>query len=130
MNLVAFKGQIISKALLVSSDSPQKRRNDSFLLLQHIMNSIVRFLGEFEDTKKSFRKYLTFNLDIIYSRPTLLHTQRREEICAVKTSSFCKKKACGFLQYTKGQSISKCSFDVFKSPPKNQQFFKDFCPSL
>ena len=29
----------------------------------------------------------------------------------------------------KGQLISKCPFDVFKSPPKPMIFCKDFCPS-
>ena len=34
------------------------------------------------------------------------------------------------LLLSKGQSISKCTFGVFKSPKKQQSFFQDFCPSL
>ena len=49
------KGQIILKGLLVSSDSPKKRMNK---LLHR------RFLGEFEDTKKSFQNYLTFGINV------------------------------------------------------------------
>ena len=52
------KGQIISKGLLVSSNSPKKRTNE--FIFTTMMNSFVRILGEFEDTKKSFRNYLTF----------------------------------------------------------------------
>jgi hypothetical protein len=53
------KGQIISKGLLVSSNSPKKRTNK--FVFTTTMNSFVRFLGEFEDTKKFFRNYLTFS---------------------------------------------------------------------
>ena len=53
------KGQIMSKGLLVSSNSPKKRTNE--FVFTTMKNSFVRFLGEFEDTKKSFRNYLTFN---------------------------------------------------------------------
>ena len=53
------KDQIISKGLLVSSNSPKKRTNE--FVFTTTTNSFVRFLGEFEDTKKSFRNYLTFN---------------------------------------------------------------------
>jgi hypothetical protein len=52
------KGQIISKGLLVSLNSPIKRTNK--FAFTTTTNSLVRFLGEFEDTKKSFRNYLTF----------------------------------------------------------------------
>jgi hypothetical protein len=51
-----FKGQIISKRLLVSSDSSKKR------LTVLKTNLFVRFLEESEDTKKSFRNYLTFRI--------------------------------------------------------------------
>ena len=47
LNSFTSKGQIISKGLLVSSNSP---------------NSFVSFLGEFKDTKKSFRNYLIFTI--------------------------------------------------------------------
>ena len=49
-DLVSTKGQIISKRFSVSSDSFKKRTKELF----------VRFLEESEDTKKSFRNYLTF----------------------------------------------------------------------
>ena len=57
--LKLLKGQIISKGLLVSSNSLKKRTNE--FVFTTTTNSFVRFLGEFEDTKKSFRNYLTFN---------------------------------------------------------------------
>ena len=50
-----FKGQIISKGLLVSSNSPKKR------IFTTTMNSFIHFLGEFKDTKKFFRNYLAFS---------------------------------------------------------------------
>ena len=52
------KGQIISKAHLVSSNSPKKWTNE--FVFTTMMNLFVRFLGEFEVIKKSFRIYLTF----------------------------------------------------------------------
>ena len=57
------KGQIISRGLLVSSNSPKKRTNEFVFTIT--TNSFVRFLGEFEDTKKSFRNYLTFTIAMI-----------------------------------------------------------------
>ena len=56
--LLCTKGQIISKGLLVSSNSPKKQTNE--FVFTTTTNSFVRFLGKFEDTKKSFRNYLTF----------------------------------------------------------------------
>ena len=52
------KGQMISKALLVSSNSPKKRKNE--FVFTTTTNSFVFWGGEFEDTKKSFRNHLTF----------------------------------------------------------------------
>ena len=52
------KGQIISKVLLASSNSPKKRLNE--FVFNTMTNSFVCFLGEFQDPKKSFRNYLTF----------------------------------------------------------------------
>ena len=46
------KGQIISKGLLVFSNSPKKRTNEFDFTTT--MNSFILFLGDFEDTKKSF----------------------------------------------------------------------------
>ena len=46
------KGQMISKGLLVSSNSLKKRTNE--FVFTTTTNLFVRFLGEFEDTKKSF----------------------------------------------------------------------------
>ena len=58
----ATKGQIISKRLLVSSDSSKKRKNKFvfFCLTQLKKNLFVRFLEESEDTKTSFRNHLIF----------------------------------------------------------------------
>ena len=56
--LLFLKGQIISKGLLVSSNSPKNQRNE--FVFTSTTNSLVRFLGEFEYTKKSFLNYLTF----------------------------------------------------------------------
>ena len=52
------KGQIISKGLLVSTNSPKKWTNK--FVFTTTTNLFVRFLGEFEDTKKSLRNFLTF----------------------------------------------------------------------
>ena len=55
---VSSKGQIISKGLLVSSNSPKEWINK--FVSTTTRNSFICFFGEFEDTKKSFRNYLTF----------------------------------------------------------------------
>ena len=57
--ILLTKGQIISKGLLVSSNSPKKQTNK--FVFTTTTNSFVHFLGEFKDTKKSFRNYLTFS---------------------------------------------------------------------
>ena len=49
---ILTKGQIISKRPLICSNSPKKRTNE--FIFTTTTNSFVRFLGEFEDTKKSF----------------------------------------------------------------------------
>ena len=54
--MILVKGEIILKQLLVSSDSSKKYLPNS----TKKTNLIVRFLEESEDTKKSFRNYLTF----------------------------------------------------------------------
>ena len=59
---VILKGQIISKGLLVSSNSPKKQTNE--FVFTTTTNLFVCFLGEFEDIKKSFRNYLTFSRTI------------------------------------------------------------------
>ena len=58
------KGQIISKLLLVSSDSSKKQTNEFVFFCLTVLktNLFVRFLEESEDTKKPFRNYLTFSL--------------------------------------------------------------------
>ena len=48
----ATKGQIISKGLLVSSNFPKKQMKE--FVFTTMTNSFVRFMGEFEDIKKSF----------------------------------------------------------------------------
>ena len=55
-----FQGQMISKGLLVSSNFPQKRMNE--FVFTAMTSLFVCFLGEFEDTKNSFRNYLTFSV--------------------------------------------------------------------
>ena len=64
-----IKVQIILKGLLVSSNSP-KKRTDKFVFTT-TTNSFLRFLGEFEDTKKSFQNYLAFICLIDKSQPNL-----------------------------------------------------------
>ena len=54
------KGKIISKRLLLSSDSSKKRTNKFFCLTVLKTNLFFCFLEGSEDTKKSFRNYLTF----------------------------------------------------------------------
>ena len=73
------KGQIISERLLVSSDSSRKQTNKFgfFFLTVLKTNLFVRFLEEFEDTKKSFWNYLTFS-------------ELKKQI--VKPNYFCKLK--------------------------------------
>ena len=47
------KGQMISKGLLVSSNSPKKRTNEFVVVVK--TNLFVCFLGEFEETKSPFQ---------------------------------------------------------------------------
>ena len=55
-NLRATKGQVISKQLLISSDSSKKRTNKLVFFCLTVLktNLFVRFLEESEGTKKSF----------------------------------------------------------------------------
>ena len=72
MRTKVCKGQIISKGLLVSTNSPKKQMNE--FVFTSTKNSFVRFLGEFEDTKKSFRNYLTFTRMAKFTRVlSILH---------------------------------------------------------
>ena len=59
------KGQIISKGLLVSRILPINERRNSFLQIGQIRTFV--FLGEFEETKKSFQNYPTFRMAAGYS---------------------------------------------------------------
>ena len=43
---------------MISSNLPETEQMNSFQIVK--MNLFVRFLGEFEDTKKPFRNFLTF----------------------------------------------------------------------
>ena len=54
---------------MVSTNSPKKQANKFFFTTT--MNLFVRFLGEFEDTKKPFQNYLTFS-DISEIQPALI----------------------------------------------------------
>ena len=51
------KGQLISKGLFGIHNSPKKRMKkfDSTTMVSQIEMFFVRFLGEFEDIKKTFR---------------------------------------------------------------------------
>ena len=64
LNSLTAKRQIISKGLLVSSNSPKKRMNK--FVFTTTTNLFVRFLGEFEDIKKSFQNYLTSKYENIF----------------------------------------------------------------
>ncbi len=66
LSIINAKAQIFSKRLLVSSDSSKKRTNKFAFTTMRLV--FVRFLEEIEDTKKTFRNNLTFNLWSIYSK--------------------------------------------------------------
>ena len=57
------KGQIILKRLLLSLDSSKLRTNEFRFFCRTVLktNLFICFLEESEDTKKSFRNYLTFS---------------------------------------------------------------------
>ena len=52
------------------------------------MNSFVRFLGEFEDTKKSFWNYLTF------FAKNITHSEQRD--CLIEFTAYIKSKMTAF----------------------------------
>ena len=54
------KGQIISKGLLVSSNSPKKRTNER-IHCSSINEFVPSFFGRIRGYQKSFRNYLTFS---------------------------------------------------------------------
>ena len=57
-NSKLYKGQLISKANCQAVNSSKKRMSEFvFTAMQHVF---VRFLEEIEDTKITFRNYLTF----------------------------------------------------------------------
>ena len=61
--ILIFKGQLISKYLFGIFNSPKKRMkkfNFTTMIPQVDLFSFV-FLEEIEDTKKTFRNYLTFS---------------------------------------------------------------------
>ena len=124
------KGQIISKRLLVSSDSSRKQTNKFgfFFLTVLKTNLFVRFLEEFEDTKKSFWNYLTFS-------------ELKKQI--VKPNYFCKlklkisaKTKYKLLNLNEGMTFwlkTSCwSFERISSKTryvhiKNCQFYQSLC---
>ena len=67
------KGQLISKANFQAVNSSEKQTNEFvFTTMQHVF---VRFLEEIEDTKNTFRNYLTFkNVSKIYSKVQVLNS--------------------------------------------------------
>ena len=62
LTLFVAKGQLISKRLLVSSDSSKNERTNKFVFCLTVLetNLFLCFLEEPEDTKKSFWSFLTF----------------------------------------------------------------------
>ena len=56
---VDYKGQLISKANCQAVNSSKKQTNE-FIFSTTMRCVFVRFLEEIEDTKKTFRNYLTF----------------------------------------------------------------------
>ena len=63
-NNALIKGQLISKANCQVVNSSKKRKNE--FVLTTIRRVFVRFLEEIEDTKKTFRNYLTFRGEIFH----------------------------------------------------------------
>ena len=59
INLSRSKGQLISKANYQAVNSSKKRTNE--FVFTNMRRVFVRFLEEIEDTKKTFKNYLTFN---------------------------------------------------------------------
>ena len=57
----ATKGQLISKANCQAVISSKKRTNE--FVFTTMRRVFVRFLEEIEDTKKTFRNYLTFSTE-------------------------------------------------------------------
>ena len=58
VQVLVFKGQIISKRFFLAEDSSKKRTKTRRILVK--TNSFVRFLEESSARKKTFRDYLTF----------------------------------------------------------------------
>ena len=56
------KGQLISKANCQAVNSSKKQTNE--FVFTSMRRIFVRFLEEIEDTKKTFRNYLTFKMKI------------------------------------------------------------------
>ena len=65
-NTFSPKGQLISKANCQAVNSSKKRTNE--FVFTSMRRFFVRFLEEIEDTKKTFRNYLTFMIaDTLHS---------------------------------------------------------------
>ena len=108
-SLLKGKGQIISKGLLVSSNSPKKRTNEFVVVVK--TNSFVRFLGEFEDTKSPF--------EIIW--PLIVHF-----VLSWSTHALTRKwipNNSWLFELTKGQIISKGLLVSSHSPKKRTNEF-------
>ena len=72
---VFAKGQIISKANYGILNSSKKRTNKVVFTTMRLV--FVRFLEEIEDTKKTFRNYLTFMAHKIWTSPKCFGTHKR-----------------------------------------------------
>ena len=100
---------------MVSSNSPKKRRNE--FVFTTTTNLFICFLGEFEDTKKSFRNYLTFN----YNRSCKFVLQDRNSIsiCTLIITSNHLERNQGpkYLLFTPSELSSKDQNQWRKTKP-------------
>ena len=68
------KGQLISKANCQAEDSSKKRTNE--FVFTTMRRVFVCFLEEIEDTKKTFRNYLTFS----NYQPTIIQGTQKKSL--------------------------------------------------
>ena len=57
-----IKGQLISKAKCQAMNSSKKWTNE--FVFTTMLRVFIRFLEEIENSKKAFRNYLTFNINL------------------------------------------------------------------
>ena len=91
-NFEIIKGQLISKAIYCLLTSPKKQTNEFvlfalLLFMANKSNSSVRFLGESTARQSTFRFYLTFSCQSIYSVLIVLVTYTFE--CSAAAVDMC-----------------------------------------